>query len=123
LLGLDELERIREGLCINAEMLDKNKDVHTLLRLSQGKFRQNVKGRIGGSLVLLTMAEVIRRATEKAFNLELCEEDELGFGMTPLDMKEYLYGEKRLLESRGGALQYIRTFELDFGTHGSLPPF
>lgn len=113
--SVDKLEDLRNDLCINAEMLDKNTDVHTLLRLSQGRFRQNVKGRLGGSLLLKTMAEMMRRATEKAHDELLREEDEIGFGMTPHNMKENLYGANRLLDDARGAKQYLRSFNLDYG--------
>lgn len=112
---LDELKKIWGDLCVNAEMLDRNKEVHTLLRLSQGGFRKNVKGRLGGALLLKTMAETLRRAIEKAHDVTLREEDEMGFGFTPLNMKENLYGAKRLLDEKRGARQYLRSFDLDYG--------
>lgn len=112
---VDKLEKIYGDLCISAEMLDQNKDIHTLLRLSQGRFRQKVKGKLGGSLLIKSMAEVLRRAIEKAHDIKLREEDEMGFGMTPHDMKKNLYGAERLLDDSLGASQYIRSFNLDYG--------
>ena len=114
-LDVDELEKIRGELCLDAEMLDENKDVHTLLRLSHGGFRQKVKGRLGGALVVKTMAEMLRRATERTYNVKLREEDELGFGVTPLGMKKNLYGAERILDNESAARQYLRSFNLDYG--------
>src|SRR5207248_2219545 len=38
-IGLTRLEEIRQELCIQCELLDRNKDLHTLLRLERGDHR------------------------------------------------------------------------------------
>jgi hypothetical protein len=101
-MGVEQLEKMREALCLNAEMLDRNKDVHTLLRLTRGDKRlSQIRGHLVGAMVLLTMAETIRRAAEKAFNTKLKEEDELGFGVLLPGVKESLYGTERPLNGNG----------------------
>jgi hypothetical protein len=114
--GMAEIEKVREGLCVDAEMLDRNKDVHIMLRLRHGNFRHWVRGKLGGAMVLLTMAEIMRRSTEMAFDKKLREEDELGLGITPLGVKEKLYGSERILNgNRTVESQYLHSFGLAFG--------
>jgi hypothetical protein len=97
-------------------MLDPNKDVHTLLRLTQGERRlKHIKGDLGGSVCLLIMAEVIRRASEYSFETQLREEDELGFGVIPLGVKEEIYGSERPLDADDNVKnQFIRSLGLDY---------
>jgi hypothetical protein len=116
LIEVEALEQARRDLCIAAELLDRNKQVHTLLRLAKGDARLKLKGHLGGAMYLLTIAETLRRATEKANGILLPEEDELGFGWTPLDMKKNLYGSNRLLDGdRKAAGEFLRDFRLDYG--------
>ena len=97
--GVERLERARQTLCVAAETLDPNKAVHTLLRLSATEQRiTHVKGTLGASMLLLTMAEILRRGAEEVFGIELPEEDEKGFGITYSQAKEKLYGSKRILD-------------------------
>ncbi len=116
-IGLEQIEKMRKDLCINAEMLDENKDIHTLLRLTKGEKRfSNIKGRLGGAMVLLTMAEMLRRGAEKAFDVKLKEEDELGFGMWITGTKEQIYGTDRITDgNRTVVTQFLRVFGLDSG--------
>lgn len=115
-LGLEQLEIMRRDLCIAAEMLDPNKNVHTLLRLTQGASRfENIKGRLGGSIILLSMAEIIRRGCEDTFNTQLKEEDELGFGVIPDGIKKELYGADRIIDSSKEVQnEFIRSLGLDY---------
>src|SRR5258707_5559934 len=94
-IGIERLEEIRKDLCVATQMLDSNRWVHTTLCLGKGKFRTESEGRLGGALLLRTMAEMLRRATEKAMNVMLREEDELGFGWVPENVKKELYGSNR----------------------------
>jgi hypothetical protein len=116
-LGVDALEQHRRDLCIAAESLDPNKDVHTLLRLATSDRRiRNVKGRLGGSMVLLAMAETLRRAGERTFELTLPEEDELGFGLMPKGVKRDIYGSDRLLDASSSVkAEWLRGFGLGSG--------
>jgi hypothetical protein len=116
-VGLDRLETYRRDLCIAAEMLDRNKGAHTLLRLTRGEWRiKHVKGRIGGSMLLLTMAEMLRRGSEKTFNIELREEDELGFGVFIPKVKEEIYGSSRILDGNASVkTRWLQSLGLDSG--------
>lgn len=97
-VGKNQLEEIRQELCIDTQTLDPNRWIHTLICLGDGKLRMELEGRLGGALVLRTMAETLRRATEKTFNVMLREEDELGFGMVYPNVKKELYGSNRILD-------------------------
>ncbi len=83
-IGIEQLETIRQELCIETQSLDPNRWLHTLVCLGDSKLRVESKGQLGGALLLRTMAEMLRRATEDAFDTkELREEDELGYGWMP----------------------------------------
>ncbi len=100
-----------------AELLDRNKEVHTILRLTQHKLLPKIKDRLGGSLHLRVMAETLRRATEAAFDIDLPEEDEKGFGAYR-GHKKMLYGSNRILDyNRNAAHQFLRHSGLDYGVH------
>lgn len=114
--GIDELENVRQELCTSAESLDPNKELHTLIRLVQGDSRVKLRGPIGGCMVLLTMAEILRRQTEYTFAVQLREEDERGFGWIPQGVKQHLYGSERLLDGvRAVEQTFIRQFGLSAG--------
>ncbi len=115
-IGIEGLEEIRQELCIVTQMLDSNRWVHTMLCLGRGNLRTELKDRLGGALILRTMAEMLRRATEKAFNTKLREEDELGFGWMPDDVKAKVYGSNRLLDGdENVAREFMRQYELHYG--------
>ncbi|MFQ5852764.1 MAG: hypothetical protein ACE5JU_19570 [Candidatus Binatia bacterium] len=116
-LGLEKLEEYRQDLCVAVEHLDPNKDIHIILRLTRGEARiLRTKGALGGSLTLLTMAEIIRRATEETFQTSLREEDELGYGHVPIGIKEKLYGAERILDADYAVKnQFLRQSGLDYG--------
>ncbi len=116
-LGLHTIEKLRMHLCIAAERLDPNKDLHTVLRLTRGDWRLTaIKGYIGGSLCLLTMAELLRRAAEQTFDQSLPEEDELGFGFPLPGAKAKVYGSARLVDDDIRVRnQFLRRFGLDCG--------
>jgi len=116
-VGVERLEKARQHLCIEAERLDPNKTVHTILRLTSGEQRINkIEGWLGGSMLLLTMAEMLRRATEDVFGVQLPEEDEKGFGITFSNAKKKLYGSKRILDGdQNAANAFLRLQGLDYG--------
>ena len=115
-IGKERLEEIRQELCVATQMLDSNRWVHTLLCLGKGNLRIELKDHLGGALVLRTMAEMIRRATEKAFDVLLREEDELGLGWMPEGVKAKVYGSNRLLDGdENVAREFMRQFELHYG--------
>jgi hypothetical protein len=115
-IGKDRLEEIRQELCVATQMLDRNRWVHTTLCLGQGKFRTESEGRLGGALLLRTMAEMLRRATEETYAVTLREEDELGFGWMPENVKKQLYGSNRLLDGdERAAEEFMRQYKLHYG--------
>ena len=59
-VSLKRLEKIRGKLCIEAELIDSNKILHVILRLMNARSRQKLEGKIGGAMLLLTMAEMLR---------------------------------------------------------------
>jgi len=116
-IPLDRLEKARLSLTCDAAILDGNRDVHMMMRLSSGTLRLGTKGRLGGATYLLTMSEMLRRATEAAHDILLPEEDELGFGMVPPNLKKRVYGSNRLFDgSRSAAREFMRQVGLDYRT-------
>jgi hypothetical protein len=113
-IGMERLEELRQELCIATQMLDSNRWIHTLLCLGDSKLRLELEGHLGGALILRTMAEMLRRATEETFNTELREEDELGFGWVPKDVKEKIYGSNRLLDDHRAAGTFARRHGLNY---------
>ena len=115
-LDVNRLIQLHQDLCVQTQMLDKNRDVHTLLRLGKNKLRLEPEGQLGGAMLLRTMAEVLRRATEKTFSVQLREEDERGFGWTPENVKERVYGSNRLLDGdRNADNEFLRQHGLSYG--------
>jgi hypothetical protein len=113
-IGLDKVREIASELCREAEMLEPNKDMHLVLRLTERDYRlKKVKGRLGGSIYLLAMAEMIRRSAEKVFETELPEEDEMGFSWEAGDYKDYFYGAQRLTDNHKAKSEFLR----DLGLH------
>ncbi len=118
-IGVNRLEEIRQELCFVTQMLDRNRWIHTLLCLGTSKLRLELEGNLGGALLLRTMAEMLRRATEKAFDKllkdkPLKEEDQLGFGWVPEGVKETLYGSNRLLDDYQAGGEFARRHGLDY---------
>src|SRR5690349_19206693 len=93
------IEQRREELCQNAELLDDNKMVHVLLRLMKAPERLKLRSSLGASMLFLSMAEIIRRATEEATKEQFPEEDELGFGQWMDGARKTLYGSERILDA------------------------
>ena len=113
-IGMQRLEEIRQELCFETQMLDPNRWIHTLLCLGDSKLRIELEGHLGGALLLRTMAEMLRRATEEAFDRELREEDELGTGWMPKGAKETLYGSNRLLDDHQAGGTFVRWHGLNY---------
>ena len=113
-IGIEPIKEIIRDLCISAEMIEPNKSIHSLLRFMNGGQRIKVKGNLGGAILLKLMAEIIRRMAEWSFDIQLPEEDEMGFGMWVEGAREKIYGSKRIFDN--GLLakrQFIRELGLD----------
>lgn len=113
-LGLDEVKGVISELCREAEKIEPNKDVHRMLRLTKREYRlDRVKGKLGGAMHLLAMAEMIRRSAEMVFETELPEEDEFGFGLGAGSFKELFYGTQRLIDDYKARAAFVRELWLD----------
>ncbi len=115
-VSLEAIEEIRLELCQQSEALDPNRRVHTILRMAKGDLREKLRGQLGGAVLLKTMAEVLRRACERAFKVELPEEDDQRFGrFEERGLKERLYGSPRLLDGDPRVTtEYLRFQRLDY---------
>jgi hypothetical protein len=115
-IGLDGVRKILSELCREAESLEPNDDIRRLIRLTKRYRIERVKGKLGGSVYLLTMAEMIRRAAERVFETELPEEDEFGYGggEETASFKEDFYGSRRLLDSHEAISRFIQDLNLDY---------
>lgn len=110
-IGLDRCEDARRELCRDTHALDSNTEVHTILRLSSVEFQNKIRGRLGGALLLRTMAEVLRRTCEDVFQTELPEEDDLGWEPRG---KQDAYGSNRILDAKDAVkTEFLRSFRLD----------
>lgn len=116
-LNLDKVEEYRSELCIDTELLDSNKILHMILRMMNAKMRQELKGKLGGAMLLFSMAENLRLSAEYAFDEKLPEEDELGFGVWMKDVKRDIFGANRLYDAKDTVKQeFFRQYGADHGT-------
>lgn len=112
-LGMATLEDARAEICRSAANLERNGEVLELLRLARGDSRGKLKGRLGGAVLLLTMAETLRRAAESAFEMTLPEETDIAHASGE-DYKERFYGSKRLFDQDVKTeRQFLRHLGLD----------
>lgn len=113
---VNDIERGRGELCRAAEVLDANKLIHVLLRLMAPHERLKLRGGLGGSMLFLCMAEIIRRSAEESLEIQLPEEDELGFGQWMDDARPLLYGTDRILDaSPEERRDFLTSMGLDLG--------
>lgn len=115
-IGLDRVKEVLSELCRAAEELEPNDDIRRLIRLTKRYRIERVQGKLGGSVYLLTMAEMIRRASERVFDTELPEEDEFGYGggEETASFKEDFYGSRRLLDSHKAISRFLQDLNLDY---------
>lgn len=116
-INIQEIDAVRGELCRAAEILDSNKLVHVLLRLMAKHERLKLRDRLGGCMLFLCMAEVVRRAAEDALNIELAEEDEMGFGQWMDGARSLFYGTERILDAPSETQRdFLTSMGLDRGT-------
>lgn len=116
-IPVGEIEKIQQQLCVDAYSLDSNRNVYAMLRLAKGKSRLELKDDLGGALYLRTMAEILRRMTEEAQGVQLPEEDHAGIGHTFLEVRERIYGARRLFDNNPAVRrEFMRQFQLDCGS-------
>lgn len=102
-----EVQQLCHELVCRAQDVDANKRIHTLLRLISAQERERLKGRMGLAMLILTMAESVRRAAEHALHVELPEEDEAGYGTWMDGAREQLYGTRRVFDADDHALREL----------------
>lgn len=116
-IGINEIEKIRSDICFDVEVIDPNKMLHILLRMMNSHLRQGLKGKIGGAMLLFSMAEFLRLSTEYVFKKKLPEEDELGFGVWMKDVKKDIFGANRLYDSDSSVKrEFFRQYGADHST-------
>lgn len=113
-IGLEKIREIHTELCREAQFLDRNVDLHRILRFTARDMRiDKIRGPLGGSMYLIAMAEFIRRAAEKVFKTELPEEDESGLYGIEGTGKTHFYGAPRLIDDEKAQKNFLRQFRLD----------
>lgn len=113
-LSRDQVEAMRRELCIDADRLDRNRHIYTLLRLGGHESRDKLRGKIGGATMLREMAELLRRFYEDVHKTELPEEDELGFGWMVAGAKKKLYSSHRLFDGdQRVTMEFFQSLRLD----------
>lgn len=113
---VEALEEIRRQIVFDADRLDDNTDLHMLIRLADHGLREGLKGEIGGAMLFVTMAEMIRRGAEKAFRKELPEEDAVsGSRSLRENAKTLLFGSTRILDNDAAAREFVRHHDLHVG--------
>lgn len=111
-----EINKLRQDLCRDAELIDHNKMVHVLLRLMSRHERLKLRSSLGACMVILSMAEIIRRAAEEEKTEQLPEEDELGFGQWMKGARKTIYGSERILDaSHEVRRDFLTSMGLDYG--------
>jgi hypothetical protein len=115
-IGEAELDGARLTLCEAGQRIDPNVELQTLIRLSASDFRDRIRGHVGGALLVRTMAELIRFACEDIWQKQLTEEDEVGRGPLTSELKEELYGGKRVVGESSHEEAFIRSIRLHRGT-------
>lgn len=114
-IGKGALFQMRSDLAFAAETLDCNRSIHVLLRLMNRHERERLKGKLGGAMHFLAMAESLRRCAERAFVEDWPEEDEIGPGEWFPGARKRLYGHERVFDApRHNLRDYLTQLGLDF---------
>ncbi len=111
-IGLHTLERIRGELVREAQSLEPNQAIHPLYRILPTDTRAKLEGEAGGAVLLLTMAECLRRACEAIFRRRLPEEDEIGFGTWMDGARTRVFGMARVLDTKEGHASILHNLGL-----------
>lgn len=113
-IELDTIELIRKWLATEAERADPNTTVHVLLRMMKTDERLKLKGKLGLSMLLLEMAEVLRRASEYFFKENLDEEHKILRKWYFDDFMKKMFGTTRILDDPLTRTEFIRLLGLDY---------
>ncbi|MBS1708287.1 MAG: hypothetical protein JSS65_06140 [Armatimonadetes bacterium] len=96
-IELERLKHAHELLRIRAAMLEDNTDLYRLIRSANWATRHNIKGETGLAMWIRHMAEVLRRGTEEAHDVQL-EEEDVAFGMWHKSGRKLAFGSDRALD-------------------------
>lgn len=113
-IGVENISLIREYLVFCAEVEDENSTVHALLRMMKPDERLRLKGKLGFSMLLLEMAEFLRRATEYYFDIQLPEENKVRGQWYFDDFMKQQFGSTRILDEPATKAEFIRHLGLDY---------
>ncbi len=114
-IGEDNMIYYMNEITSDSESLDKNKYLHIIIRLMKYDERKKIADKIGASMLLFNMAEILRRGLELATNKKYDEEDERGFGQVFKETKFKIQGGDRVLDNdRSIKNQFLRRFGLDY---------
>lgn len=113
-IGIENINLIREVLGFCADIADQNATVHALLRMMKPDERLQLKGKLGFSMLLLEMAEILRRATEYYFDVRLSEENKVGGKWYFDDFMKQQFGSTRILDEPTIKAEFIRHLGLDY---------
>lgn len=115
--GIDAVEAMRKEICRDEMLLDQNRDLHNLIRLTLPQTELRLRGNIGLAMCFRVMAEMIRRVAESTFACELPEEDECGLGWSEAikNTKVTLFGNGRILDNDSATRAFLKQQGLDLG--------
>jgi hypothetical protein len=113
-IGVENINLIRQALVGCAEMADENSTVHALLRMMKADERLKLKGKLGFSMLLLEMAEFLRRASEYYFDIKLPEENKARGQWYFEDFMKQQFGSTRILDEPATKAEFIRYLGLDY---------
>jgi hypothetical protein len=115
-LGNSGVRAVRQDLGHTSEMVDANSSLKVLLRLMSAHERQKLRGALGLSMIMLTMAEVLRRLFEDVLSRHLPEEDQIGLGQWMDGARKAIYGTDRVFDASRTVLRdYLTSMGLDHG--------
>jgi len=97
-LGVQRVREIGYEFNVAAQFIDKNVELHTLLRMGYDNDRVELVGTLGAAILMRSVAEMIRRLAEEVFDTKLPEEDETGIVVFSAGAKRRRYGTDRLLD-------------------------
>jgi hypothetical protein len=120
-IGLEPIENARRKVCIAAESQSRDKTIDKIIRLMNTHTRKQIKGPVAAAYRIHEVAETLRRVREAAFEQELIEEDELGFGQVIVSTKIMIQGDRRLLDGKQKVKRaFLRSVGLDYGLRVNL---
>lgn len=114
-IGEEKIIYFMDEISRDSETIDSNKNLHLIIRLMKYNERIKINDKIGASMVLFNMVEILRRGLELQTGKKYDEEDERGFGQSFKESKFQIQGGDRILDNdRLIKNQFLRRFGLDY---------